>query len=463
MLALVTWTAWSLVLLLSRTAPAAATLPAVSITIGQTDGSIRPLLGVNAGPIALDKEGKALDFSEAYRRVGVASVRTHDFYGPLDMATLYPDQGADPSQRSSYRFEESDRAFRAIVDGGFTPYLRLGDSWNAGPQFPKPTRRAPINRRNWTRAAVEVVRHYRDLAGGRLRYVEIWNEPDIPRFWDASRLEFFDLFDETARAVKSAFPDLRVGGPGFAYAAWALPKGRTVITSFLDYLRTRQTPLDFLSWHVYANDPAQFVDIARFYRDELDRHGFTSAESHVTEYSTDERQVPAGLNAAALRVGSPGAAIMTASWIALQREGIAQAFYYRGADMSMDQPTFYGLLRADGTPKKVALAFSLWSRLAGCRDQLAVATSGIDRAPLWVIAARGSTGEVVLLLANPSRERLAWRIVSALGRTVTGLTLEEVSDSSDTVVVHKAADNAGFIPAYAVQLVTVRTQSERYK
>jgi len=75
------------------------------------------------------------------------------------MATIYPDQNADPSDPASYDFAASDEVFAAILAGGFEPYLRLGDSWNNAPRFPAADPRRPTNPGNWTRAAVEVVRH----------------------------------------------------------------------------------------------------------------------------------------------------------------------------------------------------------------------------------------------------------------------------------------------------------------
>jgi hypothetical protein len=176
------------------------------------------------------------------------------------MSTIYPDQNADPYKPSSYNFESSDSFFLAILKGGFEPYLRIGDSWSSGPQFSSLKRRSPVNRTNWIRAAVEVVRHYRKLAGSKLRYVEIWNEPDHRKFWDASLNEFCILFDETARALKTEVPDLKIGGPGFTAAAVLLPKGKFVVESFLDYLQKHHTPVDFISWHHYSKNTDDFGD-----------------------------------------------------------------------------------------------------------------------------------------------------------------------------------------------------------
>lgn len=204
-----------------------------------------------------------------------------------------------------------------------------------------------------------VVRHYEARSQGRLQYVEIWNEPDLRQFWDATPEEFFDLYAQTAKAVKSAFPRLKVGGPGFSYAAVALPRNLEMERAFLEHQRRARAPLDFLSWHIYSNDPEEYAKVARFYRGLPDRHGFANAESHVTEFHNDERRPVRGLPTVALRAGAPGAAILSGGWIAFQRENVAAAFGYRGADPDLAKPDFYGLLLGDETPKKTALAFSL--------------------------------------------------------------------------------------------------------
>ncbi len=158
-----------------------------------------PLLGVNTGPVFLQKNGKIFDATDSFKKAGIKQIRTHDFYGYLDMATLYPDQDADPSKPSSYNFKGSDEIFMTILKNGFVPYLRIGDSWHSAPGFPEPKRRAPTNKDNWILAVVEIVRHYKEIAGERMKYVEIWNEPDHRQFWDGSQHQFNILFDETEK------------------------------------------------------------------------------------------------------------------------------------------------------------------------------------------------------------------------------------------------------------------------
>ncbi len=53
----------------------------------------------------------------------------------------------------------------------------------------------------------------------------------------------------------------------------------------LAYLQSHGVPLDFFSWHLYSNKPEDYRDAARFYRQQLDAHGYTEAESHITEWN----------------------------------------------------------------------------------------------------------------------------------------------------------------------------------
>jgi xylan 1,4-beta-xylosidase len=83
-------------------------------------------------------------------------------------------------------------------------------------------------------------------------YFEVWNEPNIG-FWGGKPAQqtYFELYDNTARALKSVNPRLRVGGPATAQAAWV---SDMIAHSVHDHI-----PLDFVSTHVYGNDSAMDV------------------------------------------------------------------------------------------------------------------------------------------------------------------------------------------------------------
>ncbi|MDZ7385674.1 MAG: hypothetical protein ONB07_06065 [candidate division KSB1 bacterium] len=426
--------------------------PDVTITLGTVVGEIAPLLGVNIGPLASPVGPATPDLTQAYQEIGVTMVRTHDFYGPLDMCVMYRDRTRDPSDPGSYDFAASDLMWQGIVSGGFEPYFRLGDSWNNATPPTNAQERA-----NWAQAAVEVVRHYREGKWNGyatpFRYVEIWNEPDLQQFWPPprTRLEFFQLFVETILALKQAFPDMKVGGPGVTQMGFMTAQGQEWIRSFLSYLKDHNAPLDFFSWHLYSNNPEDWRTGARFYRSELDAKGFTSAEMHVTEWNTDIMTI--GDNspeAFALRTGGKGAAILSAAWMKMQEERVAVATLYRGPDPAVDAPTFYGMFYADGRPKRVALAFSLWSGMASYPKRVQVSAS--PEGVLWLLAGEDAAGQKALLVANTSDRAVVYAIE---GTESTDMTVMQVSDANASVE-ELAADGAGIdIGAYTVQLVRI--------
>lgn len=430
-------------------------LPGTTLTLGEPSGVLRPLLGVNIGPIPAGDA--TVDLTEAYHVAGVTTIRTHDYYGPLDMATLYPDQDADPASPASYDFGASDAVFARILAGGFEPYLRLGDSYSAAPGYPPAVPRRPRNAAHWVKAAVEVVRHYESLARSARRpltRVEIWNEPDNARFWDGTREEFCALYVAAARAIKSAFPHLLVGGPGWAPSGALAPNGRAFTRAFVAAVASAGAPLDFLSFHVYSNDPETYRGMARFYRAALDGAGLTAVPLDVSEWNTETRNATAA-EALELRTGGRGAAIVTAAQIVLQEEGIVSSCLYRGPDPSVNAPQFYGIFHADGRPKRAALAFSLWKRLADHPERLAIAAERLAGPALYAIAGRDAAGEIAVLVANPSSAAAAFRVARRDG-AVTQLLVEEVSDAAETIVSRPVTGDTVGVPPHAALFVTLR-------
>ncbi len=418
----------------------------VTVTIGERVGTIHRLLGVNIGPLPAGEPGNA-DLTAAYQRTGITQVRTHDFYGPLDMATLYPDQSADPRRPESYHFRESDRVWQAILNGGFEPYLRLGDSYHNSPGYPKADPRHPRNEDNFVQATVEVVRHYTDerrWGPTKVRYVEFWNEPD-GMFWDGTPASFHRLYVKAAKALKAAFPTLQIGGPGLTPAGALAPRGQQFTSGLLRAVRQAGAPLDFLSWHMYANDVANYEKACRFYRDALDQAGLRATVMHVTEYHTSHRNQSRD-DQLALRAGARGAALLTAGWMVLQRHDVREAMVYRGPDPALNAPQFYGLFYADGRPKRTALAFSLWAEFCRASQRLQATSS----AELPALAARDDRGRVSLLLANLTNHEVSWHTRGL----VDAVRVREVNDQSPTIVERTIPSASGTMPAWAVQLVT---------
>ncbi len=104
---------------------------------------------------------------------------------------------------------------------------------------------------DWSDFCFRAASRYRD----DITYWEIWNEPNLPGFWAGSRTGFIEkILEPAARAIRTANPDARVGGPALAHHT---SKGRDWHGWLLDVLRAAGGELDFLTHHVYdLEDPA---------------------------------------------------------------------------------------------------------------------------------------------------------------------------------------------------------------
>jgi len=193
--------------------------------------------------------------------------------------------------------------------------------------------------------------------------------------------------------------------------------------------------MDFLSWHIYANEPQKYADAAAFYRKQLEAYGYVQAESHITEWNTAVKQ-SRNPNAADLRYTARGAAILSAAWIALQKQPVDVSTFYRGPDPDINAPHFYGMFYADGRPKPIALAFSLWSQLAQHSFRLTVETSKENN--LWLLAGESDHKEIALLIANPSSDLVASQIILPERFTQSTATVQLISDSSDSIQTFRA-------------------------
>lgn len=79
---------------------------------------------------------------------------------------------------------------------------------------------------------------------------EVWNEPNIS-FWAGSQDEYFELYRQSALALKKIDSSLQVGGPSTAQLG--------SIPELIQYCASHGVPLDFVSTHVYPDDPQKYI------------------------------------------------------------------------------------------------------------------------------------------------------------------------------------------------------------
>lgn len=305
---------------------------------------------------------------------------------------------------------------------GATPQVILSymPAWLANEPYGRdPSKLAPRDLDAWHALIVAVVTNLAETSPGRLRF-EVWNEPDVPVFWQDSPAAFLDLAVTTHRAVadvKVVHPewDLEVGGPA------AVAPEPALMVAYVKAVADAGLPLDFVSWHYYANHPFLGPDGNEgfvpepVYRADAHRNPTMSPAAFGAqvpmvrawvgaaltgtgldpEYVIDEWNVAAG--GYDLRHDShEGAALAAGALIEMERSGLDGADFYRavGSDTLGD----WGMTTASGGRKPVWWVFDAWSRMAG-GPRLAVA--GDDPATgLWARATRASDGTARVLLAT---------------------------------------------------------------
>jgi xylan 1,4-beta-xylosidase len=324
----------------------ATTEPArAQLTIDGEGGADVPLPHVWNACLGSGRANEALradwqeHFREAVTVLGARSVRFHGlFHDDMFVYRATTQSGFGPPSplpEPLYTFSYVDKVFDAILRAGARPFVELGFMprelatqtgtlfwWKAHCSPPKEMHR-------WVALVTATLEHWVQrygLAEVRQWRFEVWNEPNlVPLFWTGSRTEYFELYEATARAVRSVDPQLKVGGPSTSvfvpdsrYAGDY--EDRTVqqatvdaedvdaldwrpvwIEEFLQWCATREVPLDFLSTHLYPTDFAfgtngqvrhihrhvdATADDLRTLRDVIARGPFPDVELHITEWST---------------------------------------------------------------------------------------------------------------------------------------------------------------------------------
>ncbi len=410
------WGAFLGILTFCAIAPAQETVTSgfrtLHVDAGQVRGEIRSFQGLNGPPSPIMAGLPTL--VKQYRQLHVAQVRTHDVMGPTEIdshfelrnpklawliphqseragvvkagnaSIIFPQGSADPEKPESYNFGPTDKVIAAIRASGAEVYYRIGRSWGAQID-------PPPDFDQYANVVKHIAMHYNQgWANGyhdNIRYWEFWNEPEA-LFWGGTPEQFYSFYEKTARALKSVDPALKVGGDAIAFSYDPSPYRE----GFIDYCVAHRVPLDFYSWHTYADrsaDPYDAVRIARNIRGILDARGLSKTESILSEWNLTP-DFTAG-ERDRLR-GVENAAFIGAALTYFQDAPIDHADFYRGDGAWM------GLFARDGSYFKTAYTFKAMGEMLG-RPRLAV--EGADTIGLAVLAGRSpAEDEVQILISN---------------------------------------------------------------
>ena len=349
-----------------------------------------------------------------YRGLRIGMVRTHDVMGPTDVdakfkyddkylgwlipdsaqragvttagnaSIVFPNENADPEKPESYNFGPTDKMLAAVHASGAEVYYRIGRSWGANTE-------PPADFDKYASVVKHIAMHYNQGWDRgfhwNIRYWEFWNEPgDI--FWTGTPEQFYSLYAKTALALKSVDPALKVGGDAIANP---LDDG-AYREGFIDYCAAHKLPLDFYSWHTYADSSADPYDAARLaleIRRVLDAHGFPKAESILSEWNLSSdftEKEKAELQ------GPHNAAYIGAVMSYFQDAPIDHAMFYRG------DAAWMGLFDLQGQYFKTAYTFKAMGQMLDTPQRIAV--QGADTFGFAVLAGRSTDGRTVQILIS---------------------------------------------------------------
>jgi len=291
-----------------------------TIDVNTNEGFINPLMHVNAGPLHAQS---TIDLTEKFQESHISFVRTHDFYGPCDLHTIFPNFAADENDPLSYDFASSDEMITAIIQSGAKVLFRLGESYELNPIHNNPS----TDNDKAATICENIVKHYNDGWNNGFNYDiehwEIWNEPDLQQFWNGTVEEYISFYSAVANKLRTYDPTLKIGGP-----AVSSPISGWFIEPFLEAVSTNNLPMDFFSYHFYyMSNPYGFVEADQSMLEKLTQYGLQDAERYITEWNNYTYSPNGGINV--WRNDPFNAASTAASLIYLQETNLDAAFRYR--------------------------------------------------------------------------------------------------------------------------------------
>jgi len=167
----------------------------------------------------------------------------------------------DEHGNSVYNFVYVDQIYDGLLKNGVRPVVEISfmpKKLAANPDdlhtfWYKPNVSPPKSWAKWDDLMTHLAQHLVERYGideVSQWYFEVWNEPNIDFWGGVPRLKtYFELYDHTARDLKSVSSRLRVGGPATAHASW--------IVDFLKHVSENRVPIDFVSTHGYADDTVE--------------------------------------------------------------------------------------------------------------------------------------------------------------------------------------------------------------
>jgi len=227
-----------------------ATTRQIIVNLKDSTGPVDRFFDLSVGsdyPGTLIRDDSQAQLKVTVDELGFRYIRFHAIFHDV-LGTVRVEDG-----KTAYNWSKIDQIYddlqarhiRPFVELGFTPKALATSQnsifyWNGNTSHPKPEA--------WRSLVDSFIRHIEEHYGKdevRTWFFEVWNEPNLSGFWEGGdQKAYFELYDLTAKTIKSVDPALRVGGPSTAGAAW--------VPEFLAHVKQSGAPVDFVTTHTYG-------------------------------------------------------------------------------------------------------------------------------------------------------------------------------------------------------------------
>jgi hypothetical protein len=186
--------------------------------------------------------------------------------------------------------------------------------------------------------------------------------------------------------LKQRFPNIKVGGPGFATLG-VLRKSE----EFLTYMKERDVPIDFFSWHAYRSECSEYQSRTLFVRELLDRIGYTETENILGEWTYMQNWKEGRIPSMKTIISMKGAAFFSANMATAQKYPLDMMLYYDARPNCTLNGLFYFYTEE---PLKGYYTFKLFSLLRRLGQSVEIET---DREDIYAVAATDGENNAVMV------------------------------------------------------------------
>jgi len=301
----------------------------------------------------------------------------------MDEFNLYP-------HHNDYQWAALDKVLAAIHATGAKPIMCLCIKPKV--LFPKVDQKIvfPNSWEEWETLLEHLVRHC-NASHLEVGFWEVNNEVDLGEAGGSPYLfnpqSYLTYYTHTARAIRRADPNAKVGGPALAFGPHP-GKESPILDALIDHCGKGNAPLDFISWHLYDNNP-------RLFREEV-----REARARLAKYDTLQH-VETILDEWNMSLDSPVVnpyyqpAFVMENTHGFFEEGLSRSGYYHISDFYFDpkttpylsaegiasndhlfnvMPLYLGLFDTEGRVRPTYFAFKLLSFMKG--EKLGITGTG---------------------------------------------------------------------------------------